>query len=53
LISAHCRERLNTLNAAAEAAIKENVADTDPEYARMINTFTQLELSYYLSEQYL
>jgi hypothetical protein len=36
LISAHCRERLNTLNAAAEAAIKENVADADPEYARMI-----------------
>jgi hypothetical protein len=53
LISAHCRECLNTLNAAAEAAIKENVADADPEYARMINTFTQLELSEHLSEQYL
>ncbi|KAF9784531.1 hypothetical protein BJ322DRAFT_1109250 [Thelephora terrestris] len=53
LILEHCRESLNTLNAAAEAAIKENVEDADPEYAMMINTFTQLELSYYLSDQYL
>ncbi|KAF9784012.1 hypothetical protein BJ322DRAFT_1197571 [Thelephora terrestris] len=53
LISEHCRGRLDTLNVAAEAAIKENVEDADPEYAMMINTFTQLELSYYLSEQYL
>ncbi|KAF9789300.1 hypothetical protein BJ322DRAFT_1017988 [Thelephora terrestris] len=53
LILEHCRERLDTLNAAAEAAIKENVEDADPEYAMMINTFTQLELSYYLSDQYL